>query len=94
MSALIKHYRPRSLITANNIQIWRLSSTKVDTPAKRDVEEEEFRVLDILKKRERQQRRTVKRADIQPDRADRMATDQVSLIKIIINLTYNLSMPM
>lgn len=78
MSVLIKHYKPRSLITATNVKIWRLSSTKIDTTTKRDDDEEEFRVLDILKKRERQQRRTIKRADIQPDRADRMSTDQVN----------------
>lgn len=78
MSALIKHFNPRSLITACNVKIWRLSSTKIETTVKRDDGDEEFRVLDILKKRERQQRRTVRRADIQPDRADRMPTDQVS----------------
>lgn len=78
MSALIKHYRPGTLITATNVKIWRLSSTKIDTTTKKDDDEEEFRVLDILKKRERQQRKVMKRADIQPDRADRMSTDQVN----------------
>lgn len=79
MSALFKHYRPKSFLATNNIQIWRLSSTKIDTTVKKDEDEEEFRVLDILKKRERLQRRVAKRADVQPDRADRMATDQVIL---------------
>lgn len=78
MSALIKHYGPRRILTATNIKIWRLSSTKIDTTLKKDDEEDEFRVLDILKKRERQQRRIIKRADVQPDRADRMSTDQVN----------------
>ncbi|XP_049884301.1 28S ribosomal protein S35, mitochondrial [Pectinophora gossypiella] len=76
MSVFIKHYRPGSLVTISNIKIWRYNSTKAENSLKKDNEEEEFRVLDILKKRERHQRKITRRADIQPDRADRMAVDQ------------------
>ncbi|KAJ8706613.1 hypothetical protein PYW07_012691 [Mythimna separata] len=76
MSLFIRNYKPNSLATVYNTKLWRLNSTTTDSALKKDEEEEEFRVLDILKKRERFQRRVVRRTDIQPDRADRMATDQ------------------
>ncbi|KAM3955531.1 mitochondrial ribosomal protein S35 [Aphomia sociella] len=76
MSIFIRYYKPGSLNIAINNKIWRHHSTSADTAVNKGDEEEEFRVLDILKKRERQQRRVVKRTDIQPDRADRMPTDQ------------------
>lgn len=77
MSIFIKHCKP-SLATGFNCRIWRLNSTSADVAAKNNEEDEEFRVLDILKKKDRQQKRVARRADVQPDRADRMATDQVS----------------
>ncbi|KAJ2942319.1 hypothetical protein O0L34_g15867 [Tuta absoluta] len=76
MSVLIKHYKPGSLVSVSNIKIWRFNSTTADSALKKGEEEEEFRVLDILKKKDRVKRRVARRADIQPDRADRMATDQ------------------
>lgn len=77
MSLFIRNYKPNSLATVYNAKLWRLNSTTADSALKKDEEEEEFRVLDILKKRDRFQKRVVRRTDIQPDRADRMATDQV-----------------
>lgn len=77
MSLFIRFNRPAGLNTAINNKIWRMSSTSVDVAVNKGEEEEEFRVLDILHKRQRMQRRTAKRADVQPDRADRMAPDQV-----------------
>ncbi|KAI5639305.1 mitochondrial ribosomal subunit protein domain-containing protein [Phthorimaea operculella] len=76
MSVLIKHYKPGSLVSVSNIKIWRFNSTTADSALQKDEEEEEFRVLDILKKKDRMKRRVARRTDIQPDRADRMATDQ------------------
>ncbi|XP_053622643.1 small ribosomal subunit protein mS35 [Plodia interpunctella] len=76
MSLFIRCYKPNNINTAFNNKIWRFNSTSTDISLKKDVEEEEFRVLDILKKRERTQRKTIRRADVQPDRADRMAPDQ------------------
>lgn len=78
MSVFIKHYLPGRIFTVSNYKIWRPHSTAADSSLKKDEEEEEFRVLDILKKRERTQRRVVRRSDVQPDRADRMATNQVN----------------
>ncbi|XP_059050342.1 small ribosomal subunit protein mS35 [Achroia grisella] len=75
MSILIKYYKPGGFNIALNT-IWRCNSTGTDVAVNKIEEDEEFRVLDILKKRQRLQRRVNKRADIQPDRADRMATDQ------------------
>lgn len=83
MSAFIKHCRPNSFVTVFNVKIWRLNSTAADVTLKKDDEEEEFRVLDIMRKNQRQQRRVVRRADVQPDRADKMATDQVCLTKFL-----------
>lgn len=78
MSIFIKHCRPGGLAAAYNSKLWRLNSTTADTALKKvDDEEMEFRVLDIKKTRMRQQRRVARRSDIQPDRADRMAIDQV-----------------
>lgn len=77
MSIFIKHCRPGGFATAYNVKLWRLNSTTADTALKKTDEDEEFRVLDIKKTRTRQQRRVIRRADIQPDRADRMSTDQV-----------------
>lgn len=77
MGLFIRIYKPNSLATVYNVKFWRLNSTSPDSASKKDEEEEEFRVLDILKKRERFQKKVIRRADIQPDRADRMATDQV-----------------
>ncbi|XP_022833367.1 28S ribosomal protein S35, mitochondrial [Spodoptera litura] len=77
MSLFIRNYKPNSLAIVYNVKLWRLNSTTADSVMKKDdEEEEEFRVLDILKKKDRMQRRVVRRADIQPDRADRMALDQ------------------
>ncbi|XP_075990084.1 mitochondrial ribosomal protein S35 [Anticarsia gemmatalis] len=76
MSLFIRNYKPSSLASVYNAKIWRLNSTTADTSLKKDEEEEEFRVLDILKKRERVQRKVMRRTDIQPDRADRMAENQ------------------
>lgn len=78
MSVFIKHYRPCGLVSGFNNKIWRYNSTTADVATSKNEEDEEFRVLDILKKRDRQQRRVARRADVQPDRADRMAVDQVS----------------
>lgn len=77
MSIFIKHCRPGSFAPAYNVKLWRLNSTTADTKLNKSEEDEEFRVLDILKTRTRQQRRVARRTDIQPDRADRMPTDQV-----------------
>ncbi|KAL0808953.1 hypothetical protein ABMA28_012611 [Loxostege sticticalis] len=76
MSVFIKHYRPCGLVSGFNNKIWRYNSTTADVATSKNEEDEEFRVLDILKKRDRQQRRVARRADVQPDRADRMAVDQ------------------
>ncbi|XP_063545369.1 small ribosomal subunit protein mS35 [Cydia strobilella] len=76
MSVFIKHYKPNNLVTVFNAKIWRSSSTAADVTLKKDEEEEEFRVLDIMRKTHRQQRKVARRADVQPDRGDRMATDQ------------------
>ncbi|KOB69803.1 28S ribosomal protein S35, mitochondrial [Operophtera brumata] len=76
MSLFIKHCRPRGFASAYNVKLWRLNSTTADAALKLGDEEEEFRVLDIKKTRTRQQRRVARRADVQPDRADRMSTDQ------------------
>lgn len=75
MSLFIRNYKPNSLATVYNTKIWRVNSTKAEGSLKKD-QEEEFRVLDILKKRDRQQKKVFRRADIQPDRADRMAENQ------------------
>lgn len=82
MSVFIKHCRVRSLARAYNVQLWRWNSTAAGNPVQE--EEEEFRVLDIQKSRSRQQRKVARRADIQPNRADRMPTDQVEIIILII----------
>ena len=76
MSVFIKHYRPGRVSIVHNSKVWRLNSTSAETIVKKGEEDEEFRVLDIMKKRSRQQRRTARKMDVQPDRADRMATDQ------------------
>lgn len=77
MSVLIKYTKPGSLGTVFNVQVlWRLNSTSTDAVRKED--EEEFRVLDILKKKDKQKKKTARRTDIQPDRAERMSPDQVN----------------
>lgn len=76
MSIFIKHCRPNSFAPCYNVKLWRLNSTTVDRKLTKNDEEEEFRVLDIVKTRTRQQRRVARRMDVQPDRADRMPTDQ------------------
>ncbi|XP_011563742.2 28S ribosomal protein S35, mitochondrial [Plutella xylostella] len=76
MSVFIKHYKASHLLSASNVKFFRFSSTAADLPLKKEDDDEEFRVLDIVKKRQRQQRRLNKRTDIQPDRSDRMAIDQ------------------
>ncbi|XP_026762123.1 28S ribosomal protein S35, mitochondrial [Galleria mellonella] len=76
MSIFIKYYKSGGLNVAFSNKIWRYNSTSADMAINKGEEEEEFRVLDILKKRQRQQRRVNRRADVQPDRADRMPTDQ------------------
>lgn len=74
MSLFIKHYRP-GLVLNKQIQ-WRLNSTVLENHEN----EEEFRVLDILKKRERYQKKVARRIDVPTDRADKMPTDQVNNI--------------
>lgn len=82
----MRNYKPNSLATVYSVKLWRLNSTTADSVMKKDEnEEEEFRVLDILKKKDRMQRRVVRRADIQPDRADRMALDQVIYLLTLIS---------
>lgn len=76
MSILIKRSKSGCFNSACNVKLWRLNSTSADSALKKGEEEEEFRVLDILKKRDKMQRRVVKRTDVQPDRIDRMATNQ------------------
>ncbi|XP_068627287.1 small ribosomal subunit protein mS35 [Battus philenor] len=72
--SVFKYTKPGSLGSVFNVQVlWRPNSTTAET-AKKD--EEEFRVLDILKKRDRQQKKLVRRTEVQPDRAERMPTDQ------------------
>ncbi|KAJ0169705.1 hypothetical protein K1T71_014890 [Dendrolimus kikuchii] len=75
MSVFININKPNGLLKIYNCKLWRPNSTTADA-ARSKVDDEEFRVLDILKKRDKQQRRTARRTDIQPDRADRMAPDQ------------------
>ncbi|KPJ00487.1 28S ribosomal protein S35, mitochondrial [Papilio xuthus] len=75
MSVFIKYNKPGSIGNIFNVQVlWRFNSTTAETMRKE--EDEEFRVLDIMKKRDRQQKRTARKINIQPDRADRMPTDQ------------------
>ncbi|CAG9790551.1 unnamed protein product [Diatraea saccharalis] len=76
MSLIIKHCRSNGITSSFNLRIWRLNSTSMDVAAKKGEEEEEFRVLDILKKRDKVQKKVARRNDVQPDRADRMAVDQ------------------
>ncbi|CAB3258268.1 unnamed protein product [Arctia plantaginis] len=76
MSIFIRNYNPGPLATLYKANIWRLNSTTAESSVKKDEDEEEFRVLDILKKRDKQQKRIVRRTDIQPDRADRMTENQ------------------
>ncbi|XP_021193655.3 small ribosomal subunit protein mS35 [Helicoverpa armigera] len=77
MSLFIRNYKPNSLAAGYNAKLWRLNSTTADSALKKnDEDEEEFRVLDILKKKDRIQRRVIRRTDMQPDRADRMAPNQ------------------
>lgn len=80
MTLFIKHCRPGGLAAFSNVKLWRVNSTTADSALKQADDDEEFRVLDIKKTRTRQQRRVLRRTDIQPDRADRMATDQVGEI--------------
>ncbi|CAG9577595.1 unnamed protein product [Danaus chrysippus] len=72
MSLFIRNYKPGSVYNAQII--WRYHSNKVDMAKKE--EEEEFRVLDILKTRTRLQKKVARRTDIQPDRSEKMKTDQ------------------
>ncbi|XP_023949206.1 28S ribosomal protein S35, mitochondrial [Bicyclus anynana] len=74
MSVFIRHYNPGSVY---NAKIWRFASTTAETPKLTNGEDdEEFRVLDILKKRDKLQRRAPRKADVPPDRAEKMRTDQ------------------
>nr|XP_026492414.1 28S ribosomal protein S35, mitochondrial-like [Vanessa tameamea]XP_026492415.1 28S ribosomal protein S35, mitochondrial-like [Vanessa tameamea] len=73
MSLFIRNYKPG---VAYNAQIlWRFNSTTAET-VKQGEDEEEFRVLDILHKKGKLQKRVNRRADIQPDRSEKMPTDQ------------------
>ncbi|XP_041984184.1 28S ribosomal protein S35, mitochondrial [Aricia agestis] len=74
MSIITRRYNG-SVFYYNAQILWRCHSTSLDI-GKKGEEEEEFRVLDILKKRERQQRKKFQRNDVQPDRSERMATNQ------------------
>ncbi|CAH0731122.1 unnamed protein product, partial [Brenthis ino] len=73
MSVFIRNLRPGAVYNAQIL--WRFNSTTAET-LKQGEDEEEFRVLDILQKKDRQQRKVARRTDIQPDRADKMSTDQ------------------
>ncbi|XP_045508912.1 28S ribosomal protein S35, mitochondrial [Colias croceus] len=73
MSLLIKHYKPGAVF--NTQILWRLNSTVAENLNKGE-DEEEFRVLDILKKKDKQQRRVARRSDVMPDRTEKMPTDQ------------------
>lgn len=75
MSVFIRNLRPGAVYNAQIL--WRFNSTTAET-VKQGEDEEEFRVLDILQKKDRQQRKVFRRTDIQPDRAEKMPTDQVS----------------
>lgn len=75
MSVFIRNIRPNAVYNAQIL--WRFNSTTAET-LKQSEEEEEFRVLDILQKKERQQRKVIRRTDIQPDRSEKMRTDQVN----------------
>ncbi|XP_034838968.1 small ribosomal subunit protein mS35 [Maniola hyperantus] len=72
MSVFIRNYKPGGIY---NARIWRLASTTAES-TKHGEEEEEFRVLDILKKRDKFQRRVARRAEVPPDRTEKMRTDQ------------------
>lgn len=80
MSIFIRNYKPSPLATIYKSNIWRLNSTTAESSLKKDEDEEEFRVLDIIKKRDKQQRRIARRTDTQPDRADRMRENQVCIV--------------
>lgn len=73
MSLFIKRNSYRTIYNVHTL--WRLNSTTVGS--QKEVEEEEFRVLDILKKRERFQKRVARKVDVPPDRAEKMPVDQV-----------------
>ncbi|KAL4712776.1 hypothetical protein ACJJTC_019428 [Scirpophaga incertulas] len=77
MNVILQYYRSLGTARTLNLRIWRLNSTSADvaTTTKGD-EEEEFRVLDILKSRQRTKKKVTRRNDVQPDRADRMSIDQ------------------
>lgn len=68
MSVFIRNIRPNAVYNAQIL--WRFNSTTAET-LKQGEEEEEFRVLDILQKKERQQRKVIRRTDIQPDRSEK-----------------------
>lgn len=73
MSLFIRKYKPG--VVYNTQIVWRLNSTTAETLKQGD-EDEEFRVLDILQKKGRTQRKVARRADVQPDRSEKMPTDQ------------------
>lgn len=79
MSVFIKINKPNGFLRIYTCKLWRQNSTTADVARTKMDEEEEFRVLDIIKKRDKHQRRSARRTDIQPDRADRMAPDQVQI---------------
>ncbi|XP_072946908.1 small ribosomal subunit protein mS35 [Epargyreus clarus] len=72
MSLFFKNYKPNTSIYNRQV-LWRCNST---TATQNTEDEEEFRVLDILKKRDRQQKRVVRRIEVQPDRTTKMKPDQ------------------
>ncbi|CAK1553291.1 unnamed protein product [Leptosia nina] len=69
MSLFMKRNKPG--VVFNTQILWRLNSTVAENK-----DEEEFRVLDILKKKDSRQKRIVRRAEVAPDRAEKMPTDQ------------------
>lgn len=75
MSIFIRNYKSGGIY---NARVWRFASTTAES-AKHGEEEEEFRVLDILKKKDKVQRKVARRTEVQPDRTEKMRTDQVKI---------------
>ncbi|CAH2230598.1 jg19033 [Pararge aegeria aegeria] len=88
MSVLIRHYKPGGIY---NTKIWRFASTTAESTKQTNGEdEEEFRVLDILKKKDRFQRKVARKTEVPPDRTDKMRTDQVRLVPGVTSTGYDL----
>ncbi|VVC90760.1 unnamed protein product [Leptidea sinapis] len=72
MALFTRSYKPGVLFNTN--LLWRSNST-LETLQKGE-DEEEFRVLDILKKKDKHQRRVARPMKVPADRAEKMPTDQ------------------